>query len=291
MEEWFHAKNPKAEVHASIVLIGKTLQLIKYVFPRTDIDGEEVGQGWSLPKFHATTKFREYMVSFGSAINFFGGVGECNHKIFVKSAGFNTQKRIKNFTSQVATRYYEAMTFEVANKCLEKRRRNSYIDKEDTLSRQHRTTVTEGKFILTIEELQENGLFNNFIVNNMSTLSINLIQGIAIYAAREMNRRNRFIIVRFTACKLRIDERDEIFRCTSKYSRDGQWYDWCLIEWVNAALISLTYPGLILGFIQVEEKYCAVVQLSNDPISMEKMTQEFICKFNLPSKEHSNKCG
>jgi len=87
----------------------------------------------------------------------------------------------------------------------------------------------EGKFILTIEELQENGLFNNFIVDNMSTLSINLIWGIAIYAAREMNHRNRFIIVGFTACKLRIDERDEIFRCTSKYSRDGQWYDWCLI--------------------------------------------------------------
>jgi hypothetical protein len=57
MEEWFHAKNPKTEVHASNVLIGKTLQLIKDVFQRTDIDGEEVGQGWSLPKFHATTKF------------------------------------------------------------------------------------------------------------------------------------------------------------------------------------------------------------------------------------------
>ena len=174
-EEWFHAKNPKREVRASNVLIGKTLQLIKDVFPRTDIDGEEVGQGWSLPKFHATTKFREYMISFGSAINFFGGVGECNHKKFVKSTGFNTQKRIENFTSQVATRYYEAMTFEVANKCLEKRRRNGYINKEDLLSRQHRTTVMEGKFIHTIEELQENGLFNNFIVDNMSTLPTNLI--------------------------------------------------------------------------------------------------------------------
>jgi hypothetical protein len=47
-----------------------------------------------------------------------------------------------------------------------------------------------------------------------------------------------------------------------------------LIEWVNAAQISQTFPGLILGFIQVKAKYCAVVQSSNDPISMEKMTQE-----------------
>jgi hypothetical protein len=85
----------------------------------------------------------------------------------------------------------------------------------------------EGKFILAIEELQENGLFNHFFVNNMSTLSTNLIRGIAIYAAREMNHRGRLRIVGFTACKLCIDEKEEIFRCTSKYSQDGEWYDWC----------------------------------------------------------------
>jgi hypothetical protein len=66
--------------------------------------------------------------SFGSAINFYGGVGECNHKKFVNSTGFNTQKRIKNFTSQVATRYYEAMTFEIASKCLENKRIDGYMD-------------------------------------------------------------------------------------------------------------------------------------------------------------------
>jgi hypothetical protein len=128
MEEWFHAKNPKTKVCASDILIGKPLQLIKDVFPRTDNDGEELGQGWSLPKFHTTAKFREYLISFGSAINFYGGVGECNHKKFVESTGFNTQKRIKNFTSQVATRYYEAMTFGIASKCLENKRRDGYMD-------------------------------------------------------------------------------------------------------------------------------------------------------------------
>jgi hypothetical protein len=33
MEEWFHGHNPKRKVHASHILIGKTLQLIKDVFP------------------------------------------------------------------------------------------------------------------------------------------------------------------------------------------------------------------------------------------------------------------
>jgi hypothetical protein len=52
----------------------------------------------------------------------------------------------------------------------------------------------------------------------MSSLSTNLIRGIAIYAAREMNLCDRLRIVGFTACKLCIDKREEIFRCTSKYS-------------------------------------------------------------------------
>ncbi len=49
------------------------------------------------------------MKLFGSAINFYGGIGECNHKKFVKDTGFNTKKRIRTFTSQVAMRYYEGM--------------------------------------------------------------------------------------------------------------------------------------------------------------------------------------
>ena len=92
-----------------------------------------------------------------------------------------------------------------------------------------------GKLILTIEELQENGLFSRFFVNNMTSLSTNLIRGIAIYAAREMNHCDRLRIIGFTACKLCIDKREDFFRCKSKYSWDGQWYDWCLIEWVNTA--------------------------------------------------------
>ncbi len=57
MEVWFHAKNPKTKVQSSKTLIANTFQLIKDVVPRTDSYGDKVGQGWSLPKFHATTKF------------------------------------------------------------------------------------------------------------------------------------------------------------------------------------------------------------------------------------------
>jgi hypothetical protein len=84
------------------------------------------------------------MILYGSAINFFGGVGECNHKTFVKATGHNTQKRIDSFTSQVATRYYESLTFQIANKCLQKRRTDEYMDFAGTTKSINRKTAMEG---------------------------------------------------------------------------------------------------------------------------------------------------
>jgi hypothetical protein len=66
-----------------------------------------------------------------------------HHKKFVKFTGFNTQKRIKNVTSQVATRYYEAMTFKIAKKCLENKRRDGYMYDQELLLRQHKTATME----------------------------------------------------------------------------------------------------------------------------------------------------
>ncbi len=97
-----------------------------------------------------------------------------------------------------------------------------------------------------------------------------------------MNLRGKFSTSVFTSCTLHLDDRDKIFRCTSKYAQDGQWYDWCLVEWENSTNVIQTYPGLVLGFIQVGMKDCAIVQSSNDPISIEKMRNDFICKFTMP---------
>jgi hypothetical protein len=70
-------------------------------------------------KFHGVTKFVLYIRLFGNAINFYGVIGECNHKKFVKETGCNTQKRIWTFTSQVAQRYYEGMTLDIARKAMD----------------------------------------------------------------------------------------------------------------------------------------------------------------------------
>ena len=55
------------------------------------------------------TKFVEYMMLYGSAMNFYGGPGEANHKIFVKAAGLITQRRVCEFAQQTANQYYSMM--------------------------------------------------------------------------------------------------------------------------------------------------------------------------------------
>ncbi len=84
-EEWLHATYPKVEVESSRLVITELVKLIKTSFPRTDNDGAIVGQGWKFPKMHVLTKFVDYIILFGSSINVFGGIEECNHKKFVKT--------------------------------------------------------------------------------------------------------------------------------------------------------------------------------------------------------------
>ncbi len=72
-----------------------------------------------MSKFRGVTKFVFYIKRFGNAINFYGGIGECNHKKFVKETGCNTQKRIWTFTSQVTQWYYEGMTLDIARKAMD----------------------------------------------------------------------------------------------------------------------------------------------------------------------------
>jgi hypothetical protein len=93
----------KQEVNSAEALLSEPLELLHHAFPRWDKNRNKEGQGWAVSKFHGLTKFVPYMKLFGSAaINVYGGIGKCNHKKFVKEKGFNTQKRIRTFSLQVA---------------------------------------------------------------------------------------------------------------------------------------------------------------------------------------------
>ena len=108
MEEWFHTVNNKEKVRSARPLIAKVLRLLKKVFPQTN------GQGYHIQKYHGMTKMQTYMCLFGCAINFYGGPGESAHKYFVKAPGNNTQRRVSEFSMQVAQKVYKSMIFEIA---------------------------------------------------------------------------------------------------------------------------------------------------------------------------------
>ncbi len=127
------------------------------------------------------------MKLFGSAINFYGGIGECNHKKIAKDTGFNTQKRIRTFTLQVAMRYYEGMTLQITKKCLDARAESN--NNFDELSEQGdksagRNYDFRGKYKLMFSRLEDMGIFTEYSVSNKNkNPPLKCIRGISVYAA------------------------------------------------------------------------------------------------------------
>jgi hypothetical protein len=60
---------------------------------------------------HGITSMQEYMMLFGSGINFYGGPGESAHKQFTKISGQRTQQRVSEFAQQTALQYYNMLVF------------------------------------------------------------------------------------------------------------------------------------------------------------------------------------
>jgi hypothetical protein len=58
---------------------------------------------------HGITKMQEYMMLFGSGINFYGGPGESAQKQFIKIPGQWTQQRVSEFAQQTALQYYNML--------------------------------------------------------------------------------------------------------------------------------------------------------------------------------------
>ena len=129
MEAWFHATVPKVKVRAARKLIGQVIDTMQECFPR------RTGQGWNVPKVHGLSKIQTYMCLFGSGINFYGGTGESNHKVFVKDAGANTQKRSPLFSSQTANHYYQTMLVSIADSAVTSHDQELYVSPSEDSGR------------------------------------------------------------------------------------------------------------------------------------------------------------
>jgi hypothetical protein len=135
---------------------------------------------------------------------------------------------------------------------------------------------------------------NNFSIHKKSDdkkLSVKFVEAMVRFISK-YNAPSTITVIGYTVCKLELDGRPEIFCVTSNYGDDGEWYDWCLIEWEDH---EETYPGHILGIFEYyvfgihSKNYrgtlaFAIVQSSQStsPMSMNRMSKDFISKFHMP---------
>ena len=133
LEEWFHDENLITEVDESYTFIGKLLQDLKLLFPRSG------GNGYKIPKFHGMMKMKYYIQLFGSGMNFFGGPGDSHHKSFVKGPGQQTQRCVGEFAVQVANRVYEDLIYSTAQTICD----DSFQIDDQTISHTGKKTANE----------------------------------------------------------------------------------------------------------------------------------------------------
>jgi len=299
MEEWFYDCNQKEEVHKSRDMIAKVLRMLQDLFPR-----EEGTNGWCIPKMHAMTKFSNYMIRYGSAMNFFGSQGESSHKFFVKAPGLKTQRRAKEFAAQIAEQYYQVMVTQYALRSIQQQDEGNNVLQNETV---HQTeAITEcfsGKYCLVV---------TNDILQGMRDGDSIYVKWKSDYSGIKQNDKNYCLDKQLVTFILsRLDLMDEsVFengytiegytRFTTR-SSDGcklllyahpsfqgiEWYDWVYVhfEEINATgdTVENFYPARILGFVTINNVTEAVIHCAEKPFNWSEVEDKFIVRTKLGS--------
>jgi hypothetical protein len=135
------------------------------------------------------------------------------------------------------------------------------------------------------------GMVSLFTDPDRKRIHVKFVKAMASYVFKHDSQSKQYIINGFTACKLQLEGRDEIFHATSSYGTKSEWYDWCLIQWHG---FNESYAARTLGFFEfshpsIDTNYqgttvMAVVQSLPEslPMSMDLMRAKFVSKFHMP---------
>jgi len=298
---WLHDSNLKEEVNNARPLIGKVLRLVKELFPR---DGS--GNGWNIPKFHAATKFPDYIRRYGSAMNFFGGTGESAHKLFVKAPGHKTQRRPSEFAHQVAEQHYNML---VTTKAL--RSVNSDIDDQSyaaTTSRNHRKEdddsivihlsgqytilitdelkdkVSRGQSIYPDWKTNQNGVKSQNYKFRLQPKLVSAIINKVRHSQTEQN--NRSVSIKgHTRLTITSQDGSQVIYHANPHIIGKMWYDWVYVhfEEINGLgeNVESYYPSKILGFVTFKERTEAVIHCTEKPLSWSSVMKKFLVKVSI----------
>ena len=299
MEEWFHDCNPKEEVHNSREMIAKVLRMLQDLFPR-----EEGTNGWCIPKMHAMTKFMEYMIRYGSAMNFFGGQGESSHKFFVKAPGLKTQRRAKEFATQIAEQYYQVMVTQYALRSIQQQDERNNVLRNNTENQMDDISVSfSGKYYLVVTNDILQGMRDGDRVyvkwhSDRSGIRQNdknycLHKHLVTFILRKLDSmdasvfENGYSLEGYTRITTRSGDGCKLLLYAHPSFQGIEWYDWVYVhfEEINATgdTVENFYPAKILGFVTINNVTEAVIHCAEKPFNWSEVEEKFIVRTKLGS--------
>ena len=309
MEEWFHDCNDKEEVKKSRGEISKVLTMLQRFFPR----GNNTN-GYNIPKLHGMAKMQNYILLFGSGMNFYGGPGEAAHKTFVKSAGQKTQRRVSEFASQTAKQYYNMMltSYAVSTSVQESSKLQQFAgykdkpskskvakDEEDvvdiSLSGKYEFAVTLDIIRMMEEEgsLDVTWTFDNEkkYDNSQFKLKNELVKVIHRRLTKLMllDEKPPSLMVKkvtgYTKAVITSSCNERSIFYAHPCFQGEEWYDWAMIHFEETndlgESIETYYPSLLHGFIIIDGEREAVVQCSLKPLDWDDVERNFIQSIQL----------
>ena len=246
------------------------------------------------------------MQRYGSAMNFFGGTGESVHKFFVKAPGLKIQRRVNEFTTQIAKQYYDVMVTQYALRSLQQQEYGQEIipTNEATNASEDISVHLPGKYSLII---------TNNVLQSMK-------DGDSIYVKWHSDRQG----IRTTDEKYCLDNQLVIFLLGKFNSMDSsefingyclegctrvttlsdggsklllyahpsfqgkEWYDWVYVHFeeimASGDAVENCYPAKIIGFVTINNITEAIIHSTEKPVNWSAVEENFVVRMNLGSR-------
>jgi hypothetical protein len=109
--------------------------------------------------------------------------------------------------------------------------------------------------------LEGMGIFTEYSISiKKENPPLKCICGISVYAAIQFHQRGMTTVTCYTSCSIKLENRNVTFCSTCNFGDNGDWYDCCLVEWIDDIDEERnTYPGKILGFFTMKGPVHAVL--------------------------------
>ncbi len=252
------------------------------------------------------TKFQYYIKRYGCAMNFYGGTGKSAHKIFVKTPGQKTQRRVSEFASQTASQFSNILVTNhtlrsIGTNCNSIRVHcnsdhvgtNQSIDGDDAVS-----VELCGKYSLVVTNDVIKLMMNDndiYVAWNLDKKKVKknkkhycIDKDLVRVIMKEMRQKcitefgEGYKIKGYAQATASTQDGNRVIFYRHPYFQGRMWYDWAYVhfEEINSSgdAVENYYPSKILGFITISGTTEAVIQCSEKSLTWSDLENKFFVK-------------